>query len=151
MLDLEAIELIKQLKGRYFRFLDTRDLDNMETVFTADAKAYFKGGDYEFSLTGWPQLREFYEQSFTPTRFGMHHGHHPEITVKGDQATGLWYLQDIFINLENNTTLRGSAIYEDQYVKQEGDWKIAYTGYQRLFEEVEERGDNIRLTVKPIN
>ena len=37
MLDLEAIELIKQLKARYFRFVDTRDLAGLESVFTADA------------------------------------------------------------------------------------------------------------------
>ncbi|RZV48932.1 MAG: nuclear transport factor 2 family protein, partial [Pseudomonadales bacterium] len=54
MLDLEAIELIKQLKGRYFRFLDTGNFDGLSTVFTKDAKAYFKGGDYEFDLQGWP-------------------------------------------------------------------------------------------------
>ena len=39
MLDLESIELIKQLKARYFRFLDTRNLDGLKTVFTHDATA----------------------------------------------------------------------------------------------------------------
>ncbi len=92
MLDLEAIELIKQLKARYFRFIDTCNLDGLETVFSADAEAYFKGGDYEFTLNGWQQLRDFYQSSFTPTKFGMHHGHHPEISVDGDSATGIWAL-----------------------------------------------------------
>jgi len=45
MLDLESIELIKQLKGRYFRFLDTRYLPGLQSVFTEDAVAHFKGGD----------------------------------------------------------------------------------------------------------
>ena len=150
MLDLEAIELIKQLKGRYFRFVDTCDLAGLKTVFTADGEAYFKGGDYEFSLKGWDQLEAFYKESFTPTKFGMHTGHHPEITVDGDTATGIWYLQDIFVNLETNTTISGSALYNDRYVKQEGVWRMEYTGYKRLLEQMEQRDERIKVTCNPI-
>ena len=32
MLDLESIELIKQLKARYFSFLDTGDQAGLETI-----------------------------------------------------------------------------------------------------------------------
>ena len=81
----------------------------------------------------------------------MHHGHHPEISVEGDTATGLWYLQDIFINLEENTTLRGSALYRDRYVKQNGEWKIEYTGYKRLYEEIEQRDERMKITVTPFD
>jgi hypothetical protein len=151
MLDLEAIELIKQLKARYFRFLDTRDLAGLQSVFTADAEAFFKGGEYEISLKTWSELENFYRESFTPNKFGMHHGHHPEISVDGDTATGIWYLQDIFVNLEQNTTLHGTALYNDRYVKENGQWKIQYTGYKRVFEEVHERNDSMRVTVKPIS
>ena len=35
-LDLEAIELIKQLKARYFRFLDTRNIEGC-LLYTSDA------------------------------------------------------------------------------------------------------------------
>ena len=150
MLDLEAIELIKQLKGRYFRGIDTCDIELLKTVFTEDAEAYFKGGDYEFSLHGMAELEAFYIKSFTPKTFGMHHGHHPEITVDGDTATGIWYLQDVFINLHDNTTLLGSALYEDRYKKVNGEWRIAYTGYKRLFEQVEQRDERVKITVYPI-
>ena len=149
MLDLEAIELIKQLKARYFRFIDTCDLAGLKTVFTEDAEAYFKGGHYEFTLNGWAELEKFYKDSFTPTKFGMHTGHHPEITVEGDTATGIWYLQDIFINLEENITISGSALYDDRYVKVDGVWRIAYTGYKRLLEQMEKRDDRIQVLVKP--
>lgn len=151
MLDLEAIELIKQLKGRYFRFLDTADLEAMQSVFAPDGHAYFKGGNYEFELNGWAELKAFYEQSFTPQRFGMHHGHHPEITVTGDQAVGIWYLQDIFFDLESNTRLTGSAIYTDTYTRLNGEWKIQSTSYKRLFEELQQRADTDKILVKPIN
>ena len=150
MIDLEAIELIKQLKARYFRFLDTGNFEGLQTVFTAAAKAYFKGGDYEFELNGWEELNQFYRGSFTSEKFGMHHGHHPEITVDGDTASGIWYLQDIFINLEEKITLMGSALYNDNYVKENGEWKIAYTGYERLYEEIQKRSPDWKITKKPI-
>lgn len=150
MLDLEAIELIKQLKARYFRFLDTRNLEGLQSVFTNDATASFIGGDYDFQLIGWEQLEAFYKKSFTGQNFGMHNGHHPEICVDGDTATGIWYLQDIFVSLEHNVTIMGSALYDDEYRLEEGQWRIARTGYKRLWEEHHQRGEEINLRVKPI-
>ena len=149
-LDLEAIELIKQLKARYFRFIDTRDIAGLQAVFTEDATATFKGADYDFDLKGWPALEAFYKKSFTPQAFGMHNGHHPEISVEGDTATGIWYLQDIFVNLAQDITIMGSALYHDEYRVEAGEWRIASTGYKRLWEEHQKRGDDIRLRVKPI-
>lgn len=151
MLDLEAIELIKQLKARYFRFLDTRDLAGLRSVFTDDARAHFKGADYEFELNGWLELEAFYKKSFTDTTFGMHNGHHPEISVEGDSATGIWYLQDIFVELNHKLTIMGSALYHDTYRKVDDEWRIAGTGYRRLWEEYHPRGDDIKLRLKPFS
>ena len=149
-LDLEAIELIKQLKARYFRFLDTRNIAGLHSVFTEDASARFKGPDYDFDLTGWPALEAFYRKSFSADAFGMHNGHHPEIEVMGDRATGIWYLQDIFVQLKHDITVMGSALYEDEYRREGGVWRIATTGYVRLWEEHHARGDHVKLRVKPI-
>ena len=151
MLDLEAIELIKQLKARYFRFLDTANYEGLETCFTADAAAYFKGGNYEFTLNGWTELETFYRRSITEKKSGVHNGHHPEITVTSDSATGIWYLTDTFINLKDNTTLRGTALYTDDYTRVDGEWKIQRTAYDRLFEETEPRGEHLQVTVNPIS
>ena len=150
MLDLEAIELIKQLKARYFRFLDTGNQEGLTSVFTEDASAYFKGGHYEIDVQGRDKLLKFYAYSFTDQKFGMHTGHHPEISVDGDTAKGLWYLQDIFINLEEDTTVMGSAIYEDDYVKVDGEWKIKHTAYERLWEEIHPRSADIKLLARPV-
>ena len=148
-LDLEAIELIKQLKARYFRFLDTRNIAGLHSVFTEDASARFKGPDYDFDLNGWPALEAFYRKSFSADAFGMHNGHHPEIEVSGDHATGIWYLQDIFVQLKHDITVMGSALYEDEYRREGGVWRIATTGYVRLWEEHHTRGEHVKLRVKP--
>ncbi|MDY0005635.1 MAG: nuclear transport factor 2 family protein [Spongiibacteraceae bacterium] len=150
MLDLEAIELIKQLKGRYFRFLDTCDLERFRTVFTDDAKVHFKSPTYEIEIQGWPKLEEFYRNAFTTTKYGMHHGNHPEIEVSGDTATGIWYLHDIFINEEEKTVFQGSALYEDRYVKQGGKWLIAYSGYERLLEIISPLPADWKIASKPV-
>ena len=151
MLDLQAIEEIKQLKARYFRSIDTCDLETLKDTFAEDATAFFKGGYYELTLNGWAEMEPFYAQSFTPQRFGMHHGHMPEISVDGDTATGIWYLQDIFINLEDNTRLTGSALYTDTYKKINGEWKIFDTRYKRLFEELQQRAETDKIVTKPVN
>lgn len=150
MLDLEAIELIKQLKARYFRFLDTADFEGLKTVFTEDAVIHYRSPSYDHKRDGWPDIEEFLRESFTKTKFGIHTGHHPEITVDGDNAIGIWYLHDKFVSLDDNITFEGSAIYQDQYVKEKGQWKISRSEYGRLFEEITVRNDSMMITSIPV-
>lgn len=150
MLDLEAIELIKQLKARYFRFLDTANFDGLQSVFTADAEVDFQSPSYQINFSGWSELLSFYQNSFTENRFGVHTGHHPEITVDGEAAVGLWYLQDIFVSKQEKVQFEGSALYRDEYIKVNGEWKIKKSQYQRLFEKVTQLGDNVSITASPI-
>jgi len=150
MLDLEAIELIKQLKARYFRSIDTCDIAMLrDQVFTADASAHFRSPSYDIKIQGFAAMEEFYLKSFTPGKFGMHQGHHPEIEVSGDTATGIWYLHDIFINLDEKTIYEGSALYADDYVKVGNDWRIKDSRYDRLLEFIRPVTDDMRFTARP--
>ncbi len=149
MLDLEAIELIKQLKSRYFRLLDTADFDNLRLVFTDNAKIHYRSPSYDHKYQGWDSIQNFLKQSFSKTKFGIHTGHHPEISVDGDKATGIWYLHDKFVSLDDNINFEGSAIYQDQYVKENGEWKIASSEYDRLFEEITVRNESMTITSIP--
>jgi hypothetical protein len=148
---LAAIEDIQQLKARYMRCIDTKDLACLrDTVFTPDAELRFKGADYDIAVRGWPEIEKFYQGAFTPNKFGMHNAHTPEITVSGDTATGIWYLHDVFVNLEENWTLQGSALYTDDYVKQNGAWRISRSTYKRLWEETTPRSEKTRLGSKSV-
>lgn len=68
--------------------------------------------------------------------------------ISATRATATWALDDIVIDTASSITLRGAAFYRDEYVKTSAGWKIQHTGYQRVYEEVESRGDtpSLRLT-----
>jgi bile-acid 7alpha-dehydratase len=141
MYDLQEIEAIKRLKYKYFRCLDTKRWDEMKECFTEDANAAYSGGKYSFQ--GRDQILQFLIDAMNrPTVLSAHHGHHPEIELTSPTtAVGVWALADVFIDLQAAITVRGAAYYRDDYVKVDGQWKIKMTGYERTFEEVENRAD----------
>jgi bile-acid 7alpha-dehydratase len=141
MYDLQEIEAIKRLKYKYFRCLDTKRWEEMKECFTEDANAAYSGGKYSFQ--GRDQILQFLIDAMNrPTVLSAHHGHHPEIELTSPTtAVGVWALADVFIDLQAAITVRGAAYYRDDYVKVNGQWKIKTTGYERTFEEVENRAD----------
>jgi hypothetical protein len=83
------------------------------------------------------------------TFLSSHRCHHPEIDLTGpERATGTWALEDVVIETQWDITIRGAAFYTDDYVKHDGDWKIARTAYKRTYEELQPRGavPGLRLT-----
>lgn len=147
MMDLVAIEQIKQLKTRYLRGIDTCNLELRRSILAPDVKISVDSPTYQFELNGMDETIAFYRSSVTNRRFGMHHGHTPNIEVNGDDATGL----GSFINLDKQTLLNGSAIYEDHDVKVQGKWPILRTGYKRLREMITPLGSESWITSQPIN
>lgn len=143
---LAQIEQIKQLKYRYFRTLDTNDWSSFADCLTEDCTANY--GDGEYSFDGRDAIVGFMSKNMSAETFlSMHNGHHPEISVAddGQTATGTWYLQDTILDLANNIRLYGTGIYTDRYVKSDGEWKIAETGYARVFECMEPLGEHHKV------
>ena len=79
-------------------------------------------------------ILEFLTASLVPDLVTMHHGHHPEIRVAGDEAQGTWYLHDQVYAPAHDFALEGAALYEDRYVRTHDGWRMAHTGYERIFE-----------------
>lgn len=132
---LTDLEDIRTLKHRYFRGIDTADMALLATLFTEDVAVEYRGGTYKVALTGKDDMLEFLVNAFHSGALAMHHGHMPEITLTGDNsALGVWYLEDIFINLEHKTHTFGSAIYRDEYRREGGVWKLSRTEYDRVME-----------------
>jgi bile-acid 7alpha-dehydratase len=51
------------------------------------------------------------------------------------------------IDTRSNTTLRGASFYHDEYVKEGGAWKLKSTGYERTFEEMQDRDETPSLKI----
>lgn len=134
-LPLEDIELIKQLKYRYCRCIDTANIAELKTLFTEDASVCYVGGTYRFEASGRDKILEALEYAFHSQAIAFHHVNHPEIEVlTPTTATGTWYLKDWFLDLKNRVITDGSALYKDQYVMRAGNWLIQRATYERIYE-----------------
>lgn len=133
---LVEIEAIKQLKYRYFRFLDLKQWDDMAELFVEDARAAYSGGKYAFD--GRAAIMKFLTDALgRPSMLTAHHGHHPEIELTSEStARGTWALWDTVIDTQHAITIRGAAFYQDEYVKVDGAWRFRSTGYERTYEEM---------------
>ncbi len=142
------IESIRQLKYRYFRYLDSKLWDPLKELFVPEAVSSYGGGKYSFE--GRDAIMEFLEKAMGSDSFlSSHTVHHPEIEFTSETtATGIWALHDVVIETNANIIIRGAAFYEDEYVKLDGEWKIKSTGYQRIYEETLSRADipSLQLT-----
>ncbi len=137
---LQAIEDIKVLKARYFRFVDTKQWDAFEALFTANARL---------------EVAEARPQPFTPAELAdllrahygrcvtVHHGHTPEIELDGDdQATGVWAMEDQrFFEADDPSAPFASALgaghYHETYIRTPLGWRIASLVLTRLRLEVQ--------------
>ena len=143
LMDMEAV---RQLKHAYFRCIDTANFSELATLFHEDVSVDFVGGTYEWKLKGRDEYLESIQKSFTKASIGHHNGHQPEIQIASErEATGVWYLADHMWILNSNYLTTGTALYWDRYVKQDGNWKVKETRYERLYEmgEVLEKAPNI--------
>jgi len=140
--NLDDLHAIEQLKYRYTRCLDLKNWDEFAATLTDDVAASY--GTLSFS--GRDAVVDFMRTSLGPAIITVHHVHHPELTVDGDHATGIWYLQDTVLITEQRMLLRGAAFYDDEYVRTDAGWRIARTGYTRSYESIETLPESWRLT-----
>ena len=130
-----ALESIRRLKYAYFRTLDLKQFEELGALLTEDATASYEDGktvlEGRAAIAGW-----LAEVLGDPGMVTEHHGHHPEITLTSDSsAEGTWYLQDRVIVPAADLEIGGTAFYEDRYRLTDEGWRIAHTGYTRVFEE----------------
>jgi hypothetical protein len=146
--DLVEMEQIKRLKYKYLRCLDQKLWDEMVECFTEDAVAEYSGGKYTYD--GRQAILDFLRRSMGAESFhSSHRVHHPELELTSETtATGVWALEDVVVETKWEITIRGAAFYRDEYVKEQGRWRIRRTGYLRTYEEIQPRKDvpGLRLT-----
>lgn len=130
---LEAIEDIKKMKHRYYRYVDCKQYQQLADLFTENGTTAYDNGRLAFN--GRQAIFEFFDKYLSDEKIlTQHHGHHPEIEFTSDTtATGVWYMDDTVYVLAENSRTRGNGIYWDEYIKEEGEWKISHTGYERVW------------------
>ena len=143
----DELEAIRQLKARYCRFLDAKDVDGWRSVFTTDVVVLL---DMAVSTGGAdPMTAPPVEgvDTFVPMVLGslegaatMHHCHTPEIAVTSPEtATGIWAMED-WIIFANGNELHGAGHYHETYEKQGDTWRIKTLHLTRTIQQVS--GDN---------
>ena len=130
---LEDIEAIKKLKAKYWRCCDKKLWKELEECFTEDATAdYFPNMHFE----GREAIIQFLKDNLGPDHMiTAHGGHNAEIEITSDTtARGIWALNDLVI-IQPGTRMRGYGHYEDEYVKENGQWKKKSSKQTRILEE----------------
>jgi 3-hydroxyisobutyrate dehydrogenase-like beta-hydroxyacid dehydrogenase len=126
--ELADIEAIKQLKARYFRFLDTKDWDAFADLFTDDCEHLLPTDDERPPVPNEQYLRDIRRTLADATT--VHHGHTPEIAIVGpNEATGTWAMfDDVEIPRDDQSPmhLRGYGHYHETYRRcDDGKWRIS--------------------------
>ena len=143
---LLAIEEIKGLKARYFRFMDTHDWKGFRALFTEDASFDVRGALEEKPdvtglepITGVDGIVDYVSSGIMPIS-SAHYGHMPEIEIlTDDTARGIWALADI-LRTPTGAPFRffyGYGHYHEEYRKVGGRWRIASLRITRLMVETQ--------------
>lgn len=128
------VEDIKRLKARYFRTLDHKDWDGFGEVFARDA--VLEVPEAALVASGRAAIVSAVSGPLTGSRT-VHHGHMPEIELTGpDTAKGTWAMFD-YVEWDaapggERVGLQGYGHYLEEYVREDGAWRIARLHLARL-------------------
>ncbi len=125
MRKLQDIEEIKKLKARYTRCLDKKLWDELPNCFTENATASYRSGNPK----GAKNIAEYLKGVLgAKTVISNHLVSNPEIEILTENnAKGIWKLFDHIIDYQGNAEKSGYAYYDDEYVRENGQWKIQST------------------------
>ncbi len=139
---LQAIDDIRQLKARYFRYMDTKQWESLRSVFTEDLQVLSPEGELWVEGGGafTASLRHSLESAVS-----CHQGFNPEIEILDAQnAAGIWAMQDVITWHDRHPREGWKAItgyghyYETYRREQDGQWRIATLSLTRLRLDTEE-------------
>lgn len=137
MADLAALDAhlaICKVKARYCRLLDTKDWAGFGALFTEDFVLDVSEGTSVPLIRGREAAMQ-QVQTLVGTARTVHQVHTPEIDVQGDEAHGVWAMQDRVVWEQPRrglASITGFGHYHERYVRRNGEWKIASLKLTRL-------------------
>ena len=135
---LLEVEAIKELRLSYNYLMDLRDLDQLVNIFTDDALCEY--GPYG-SWTGKEEILSNYRGVFTGDLKAPFSSFHPNANhrvqlLTDTRAEGQVYLMDFVTHVSaKENPLLWLALYDEEYQKTNGQWKIARTSLQFFWPE----------------
>jgi hypothetical protein len=140
---LEAVLDIENLKMKYWRSMDRKDWAQVGECFAADGSfevpPRLKTDTGILTVQGGRAIAEFLGRRLA-TAITVHQGLSPEIELIDDTtARGAWQLHDVIVNEKENTILTGYGVYEDEYVRENGGWRIKSSKLSRKYVETRNR------------
>jgi hypothetical protein len=133
--ELVQIELLKRLKARYFRLLDTKRWEAWGDLFTVDAVLEHPA-NRDAALVGRDQIVQVVSASLASATT-VHHGHTPEIDILGARdARGIWAMEDLVLRPtadgSGQIIYHGYGHYIEEYLKVADEWRIRSLHLSRL-------------------
>ena len=126
---MDDLEAIRQLRARYCRTMDTKDWAGMRQVFTDDVEV---DTTPDGGVTNGADVFLGFLQEVLGDVITVHHCHLPEIELtSATTATGIWAMEDM-LRWPNGMELHGYGHYHEEYVQQDGTWRIAKLKLTRL-------------------
>ena len=118
---------IKALSDQFSNLADAQDAQTQALLFTEDAQVVIRFGGQENVLDGREQIAEVFGGVITGMDALYHMNGQTTIEVDGGTATGTVYCRVALVNTADGvTTLTDEAVtYEDEYVRQDGQWLIS--------------------------
>jgi SnoaL-like domain len=131
---LWEIDQLRNLKARYFRFMDTKQWEAWGDLFTEDCVLQYGGGPRAV-IHGRTAIVEFV-RSALDSLVSCHHGHMPEIELLSDTtASGIIAMEDTLESKDGSKSfqLNGFGHYHEEYAKgADGKWRIKSSKLTRL-------------------
>ncbi len=135
---LLAIEEIKQLKAKYFLYVDTHNWEGMRKEIFSEDISFSLPEDRPEPYEGIGTVMKMIETGLDGT-YSVHHGHTPIINVTSNTtATGLWAMEDLIYRIADGQRedpgpmIHGWGHYHESYAKLDEGWRILSTRLTRL-------------------
>jgi hypothetical protein len=138
------IESIRQLKSRYFRFLDSKQWDGLATIFAeaaifdarlASTISAFEEGDPTWYAEGRENIVSFIRR-VVEHRVTVHHGHDHEVELLSpNHARGVVALEDWIWDRSGSNQrllLHGWGHYSEEYRRDTDGWRVVRSTLTRL-------------------
>jgi hypothetical protein len=127
--ELEDREAIRALKARYFFACDGKDPAGLRACFADGPVAIDYGAVGKFANAD-ALAAAFAAIACHEHMVELHHGSNPHIEVLDQaHARGRWTLHYQLIDTRARQLTQLAGFYEDEYRKQDGQWKISATRF----------------------